>query len=341
VSDSEGRRSDLSAENSGSLVTTRPLGEGLTEISIRGDLVTLVIVPEAGGKILQLIDNETGFNLLWQNPRVPIGRTYAGAPFDDVWCGGWDDVFPTDATCEVGENTFHDHGDLWIGPWTWSLEKDEPDEAIIRLSRDSVSLPCTVEKWITVTRRGPGVSLRSRLTNQSLRPVRFLWNQHIAHAVGPGSRVHLPVSKMGVIAPAPSLGDVREVTWPINDEVDLSRLAGPEAGVLEFLYAMDLRAGWCAVTHPSHDVAVRIEFDKEVFHTPWLWRVLGGWRGHYVLLTEPCTSLPGSLASAIQNDSAATLEARSSLDTEIRVTLSRDFDREAPGDQDPLIPTTS
>ncbi len=139
-------------EKSGSLCSTRPLGEGLTEISIRGDFVTLVVVPEAGGKILQLIDNESGFNVLWQNPRVPVGRTYAGAPFDDVWCGGWDDIFPTDAPCEININAFHDHGDLWIAPWTWSLDKDDPDETILRLSRDSVSLPCTVEKTISLSK---------------------------------------------------------------------------------------------------------------------------------------------------------------------------------------------
>jgi galactose mutarotase-like enzyme len=339
VSDSQRRNSDVSIEESGSLFTSRPLGEGLTEIQIRGQFVTLVIVPEAGGKILQLIDNESGFNLLWQNPRVPISRTYAGAPFDDVWCGGWDDVFPTDAACEIEVNAFHDHGDLWIGPWTWSIEKDDPDEAIIRLSRDSVSLPCTVDKWITVKRDGRGLSMRLSLTSHGLAPVRFMWNQHIAHAIGPGSRVHLPVSKMGVIPPAPSLDNVHEVTWPIHDGADLSRLAGPEADVLEFLYAVDLRAGWCAVTHPSHGVAMRIEFDKELYRTPWLWRVLGGWRGHYVLLTEPCTSLPGSLASAIQNDSAATLAAGTSLETEMRVVVSREFDPNAPGDQDPITST--
>jgi hypothetical protein len=287
-----------------------------------------------------LIDNESGFNVLWQNPRVPIGRTYPGAPFDDVWCGGWDDVFPTDAACEININAFHDHGDLWIGPWTWSLEKDEPDEAIIRLRRDSVSLPCTVDKWISVTRDGHGVSLQLRLTNHGLAPVRFMWNQHIAHAIGPGSRVHVPVATMGVVPPAPSLNDVDEVTWPINDSTDLSRLAGPESDALEFLYAKDLREGWCAVTHPSHGVAVRIEFDKDVYRTPWFWRVLGGWRGHYVLLTEPCTSLPGSLASAIENDSAATLAPGTSLETEMHVMVSRDFDPDAPGDCDPLIPAT-
>src|SRR3984957_20178936 len=228
MNNSQGRLAGASSEESDSLLSIRALGEGLTEISIRGEFVTLVIVPEAGGKILQLIDNESGFNVLWQNPRVPMGRTYAGAPFDDVWCGGWDDIFPTDAPCEINVNAFHDHGDLWIAPWTWSLEKDDPDETILRLSRDSVSLPCTVDKWISVRRDGHGISVGLRLTNHGLSPVRFMWNQHIAHAIGPGSRVHMPVSAMGVIAPAPSLGNVTRVDWPLNEGDDLSRLGGPD-----------------------------------------------------------------------------------------------------------------
>ena len=81
----------------------------------------------------------------------------------------------------------------------------------------------------------------------------------------------------------------------------------------EILHALDIREGWIAVTHPAHGVAVRIEFDKAVYRFPWLWRVLGGWRGHYVLLTEPNTSLPGTLATSIENGSAATLAAGSSL----------------------------
>lgn len=85
----------------------------------------MVVVPEAGGKILRLIDNDSGFNLLWENPRVPVARTYAGAPFDDVWRGGWDDVVSTDPTCDVGGSTYHDHGDLWIGPWAWDVVRDD------------------------------------------------------------------------------------------------------------------------------------------------------------------------------------------------------------------------
>ena len=126
------------------------------------------------------------------------------------------------------------------------------------------------------------------------------------------------------------------MSWPNHDGIDLSRLPGPEAGVTEFLCADDLRDGWCTVTHPEQGLAVRLEFDPGVFRTPWLWGVFGGWRGHHLLLTELCTSRPGSLATAVADGSAGHLAAGDTLDTEVVITVSREFDRECAGDADPL-----
>jgi hypothetical protein len=321
-----------------SLIDVRHERAGMTELRICTDHVALNVIPAAGGKILDLIELGSGFNLLWQNPRIPLARTYAGAPFDDVWCGGWDDMFPTDVPCEVEGNTHHDHGDLWIGPWDWEVVSDTSEQAVVRLHRDSPSLPCRVDKWITVDRSSPSIRIRLALTNEGAHPVRFLWNQHIAHAIGPGSRVHLPVSRLAVAGPTRSrAGDATSVSWPVHGgTLDLSRLPGPEAGVTEFLCADDLQAGWCAVTHPKHGVAVRLDFDPAVFRTPWLWGVFGGWRGHQLLLTELCTSRPGSLATAVADGSAATLASGATLETDVVMTVSGEFDADAPGDEDPL-----
>ena len=114
---------------------------------------------------------------------MPLRRTYPGAAFDDVWCGGWDELFPTDPACEIGDNTFHDHGDLWCGPWDWSVEEDDGETATVSLRRYAMALPCLMEKWITVRRDGLDVRFRHRLTNLGAQPVPFVWNLHVAHAI--------------------------------------------------------------------------------------------------------------------------------------------------------------
>lgn len=309
---------------------------GVDRLTLRGSRVTVSIAPTAGAKVVSLVDNESGFDLLWHNPRVPLRPTYAGAPFDDVWSGGWDEVFPTDGPCEADGNTYHDHGDLWIAPWTWDLEASTGTSATVHLTAQSTSLPCRADKWLTLERGSDQIELRLRLTNLSALPFRFVWNQHVAHALVPGSRLHLPVSRLGVVGNAPSLGDASEVDWPCWNDRDLSLVAGAEAGTLELLYALDLSDGWCAVRHPTPALVLHLAYDNEVFATPWLWRAFGGWRGHHLLLTELCTSLPGDLRSSITNGSAATLQGEQSLETTVTVTVASQFDASARGDQDPL-----
>jgi hypothetical protein len=58
-----------------------------------------------------------------------------------------------------------------------------------------------------------------------------------------------------------------------------------------------------------------------VFPTVWLFGVYGGWRGHHVLLTEPSTSPPGSLAENAAAGTAATLAAGATLETEVVATV--------------------
>jgi hypothetical protein len=324
------------------LIDTSLACGGLSGVALQGELVSLAIFPEAGGKLLDLVHRPSGFNLLWHNPRVGLARTYAGAPFDDVWCGGWDELFPTDAACELDGNAYHDHGDLWTGPWEWDTVEDDGEQGTLRLVRESPSLPCRMEKWITVRRESPAIHIRHRLTNLGAAPVRFLWNQHVAHAVGPGSRLHLPAGGLGVV---PSYAgragaEAGQVGWPVHrdaggSEHDLSRTPPPGSGLQEFFWARELREGWCGVTHPPAGVGLGLAWDTAVFPTVWLFADYGGWRGHHFLLTEACTSPPGSLADAVARGDAATLEGGAVLETEVIATVLTEVNGEAPADERP------
>ncbi len=308
-------------------------------IGLETEELFVSVFPDAGGKVLDLVHKPTGVNLLWQNPRVPLRRTHAGAAFDDVWCGGWDELFPTDAPCSVDGNAFHDHGDLWIGPWDWSVEREDSHSATLRLSRFSPSLPCLAEKWLTVASGTPALTCRYRLTNVGTQPIVFVFSLHVAHAIGPGSVVHLPASLVAIEPPyegRPPVGE-RECSWPGSGEAsDLSRLPGAESGLTELLWTRDLADGWCAVGHPASGVGLALAFDREVFPTLWLFGVYGGWRGHHFLLTEPATSPPGSLATSVEAGTALTLEAGEVLETKVVATVYATADPPGPGDASPL-----
>ena len=305
------------------IVDTAHLHEGVSGLSMEGDFLRLTLFPDAGAKILDVVHRPTGFNLLWRNPRVPLRRTYPGAAFDDVWCGGWDELFPTDPPCELDGNAFHDHGDLWHGPWEWSVEEDDGETATVALRRFTVALPCLMEKWITLRRDGLDVGFRHRLTNLGSQPVPFVWSLHVAHAIGPDSRIHLPAQALAAVpAQAGRFADSpAALGWPRHGDLDLAAVLPTEAGLTEWLYAVELHQGWCAVTHPSQALGLGITFDPELFRTTWLWGVYGGWRGHYVLLTEPSTGPPGGLAENVVEGTAAWLEAGAVLETAVTATV--------------------
>jgi hypothetical protein len=50
--------------------------------------------------------------------------------------------------------------------------------------------------------------------------------------------------------------------------------------------------------------------------------VYGGWRGHYVLLTEPSTSPPGGLARNVADGTAAWLDPGTVLETAVTATIT-------------------
>ncbi|TML70840.1 MAG: DUF5107 domain-containing protein [Actinobacteria bacterium] len=314
----------------GSLVDRDVDRDGVRAIALRGTVLDVVVCPDAGGKILDLVHQPTGVNLLWRNPRVPVQMTHAGAPFDDVWCGGWDELFPTDQPCELDGTIYHDHGDLWIGQWDWKVEQDDGDAAVIYLRRYSASLPCLMERWISLDRDALQLRVRYRLSNEGVRPVPFVWNVHVAHAIHPGSRVHLPAQTVAAVPPY--TGRVEpgrdDVPWPGpgGDDGDLSLLPAPDSGLSEYFFTPDLDDGWCAVTHPQHGIGLGLAFDRSVFPRVWLFGAYGGWRGHYFQLTEPSTGVPGSLADNVAAGFAAELVAGESLETEVVATVLTDLE---------------
>ncbi|MCC6223583.1 MAG: hypothetical protein IT201_08855 [Thermoleophilia bacterium] len=324
------------------MIVDRALARGgVPGIGLESAELLVSVFPEAGGKVLDLVHRPTGLNLLWQNPRVPLVRGHAGAPFEDVWCGGFDELFPTDAACTVDGNAIHDHGDLWIGPWECAVTDESGDSATLQLRRFSPSLPCLVEKWLTLAEGRPELRARYRLTNVGPRPIAFVFSLHVAHALEPGSVLHLPASRIAVEPPyvgRPPLG-ATDHPWPgAAGKSDLSRLPGPESGLTEWLWTRELADGWCAVSHPERGVGLELAFDRSVFPTVWLFGVYGGWRGHHFLLTEPATGPPGSLATAIESGTAATLAPGAVLETEVVATVYGVAGPSPPGDVRPLAP---
>ena len=97
-------------------------------VVLETDWLRTCVLPEVGAKIYDLIWKLAGRNLLWHNPRI-LPQTYSiDGNFDNYWCGGWDDGFPTCDPCEYRGELYPGLGELRSLKKAVPVADDKPAE---------------------------------------------------------------------------------------------------------------------------------------------------------------------------------------------------------------------
>jgi galactose mutarotase-like enzyme len=287
----------------------------LRAVVLENARLRVTLFPELGAKIYDLILKPADRNFLWHNPRLEPRLPVFGQNFDDWWCGGWDEVFPTcDVSMHRGD-TYPYLGELWSLPWSWRVEEGGPSRVSLYLARTTIIAPARMEKWILLDADEPILRFRHRLSNVGTQPMDFVWGMHPCFHVEPGYRIDAP-ERVGVIAHTATapLGPVGTTyPWP---HADVCRVPPPSRGWCEGHYATELAGGWVALTDPATQVGIGLAFPREVFSVLWCWMVYGGWRGHYHAALEPWTGWPHQLDKAVAAGRQRTLLPGESLECE-------------------------
>lgn len=282
----------------------------------------VVILPELGGRIWSVVYRPRDRELLWHNPRIPPQSAPFGAVFDNVWCGGWEEMFPSPAPSVINGESYPDHGEVWCLPWEATTESDA-DSASIRLSCDARISAVRFEKKITLCADESRLEVAYSLHNPTLTEFPFIFTLHPAFSVTPHCRIDFPPmsveldpSYAGTLA-----GVASPFTWPHTtrggQEVDLRKVAPHSSGEVYFLYGTGFRDGWCAVTDAVNRLTWGLVFSPQFFRACWLFASYGGWRNHDLAILEPSTSFPQQVEQAIENKTAATLPAGGTLRTSV------------------------
>lgn len=270
----------------------------LRAVVLENGRLRVTVLPELGAKIYDFVLMPADRNFLWHNPRLEPRLPVFGQNFDDWWCGGWDEVFPTCDVSTYRGDTYPYLGELWSLPWSWRVEESGLSRACLYLERTTVIAPARMEKWITIAQDEPVVRFRHRLTNVGTQPLDFLWGIHPCFRVGPGYRIDAP-ARVGVVGHTATgaFGPAgTSYAWP---QAELCRVPPPSREWCEGHYATELEGGWVALTDPAAEVGIGLVFPREVFPVLWCWMVYGGWRGHYHVALEPWTGWPHRLDKAV------------------------------------------
>jgi hypothetical protein len=267
---------------------------GLRSVVLQNRFLRVVVLPEAGGKIWQITYKPLVADLLWNNPKVAPARLPSDSTYDDVWSGGWDELFPNDEIAVINGQTYPDHGELWTGQWTAETLTDRDGVSVCLRYLTPLSV-IAIEKTIRLQRDRAHIDFHHRFTNRARTAFPFLWKLHPAMAVSPQHRIDFP--KMKIMLEPAFLGSLAEAEdaceWPVirapEGDIDLRRVAPEQARKLYFFYGTHMQAGWCAITNTATNLACGWQFDSKIFPCCWLFATYGGWRNYNVAVLEPAT----------------------------------------------------
>lgn len=274
------------------------------------------VLPGFGGRVWTLTDLARGVDWVWKSPKVALAVPAPGASYDDAWAGGWEELFPNDSPGAFDGRVLPDHGEWWSRAWTADVLEDTAHRTEIRLRLETRSAKASCEKIVSIDTGARSLRVRYRIENREKKPLRFMLKQHLAAAVRPGDRLELPGGMVHRVDPSFStLVKESPAPWPADFVL-------PAAGKdKEFVYVADLPEGWAGIRRPD-GAALRMSFDLEAFPHCWFFMDLGGWRGLYTVVVEPCTNWPKDLGEAAAAGRCASLPPGGVFETAVEVALS-------------------
>jgi len=299
----------------------------LQAVVLDSDSLQAAILPAIGGKIYDLIWKPKGRNILWHNPRI-LPQTFAiDANFDNYWCGGWDDAFPTCDPCEYRGEQYPALGELRSLNWQVKEAGEYGAKAFVKLTAFGPISPVRAEKTVTLMAKMPVLRMRYEITNLGPLPLEFIWGTHPALEAHENLILRIP-AKTGMVGQAtdPRLGAPgQRYAWPRLETpegvVDMSRVQSIDAKVACGHYALDLEAGWYAVEDSRTGDGFLLKFPLAQCPYLWMWLVYGGWRGYHHIIIEPWTSYPNKLADAVRQNTHRTLLSGERFSAEVGATV--------------------
>ena len=296
---------------------------GLRAMVLENRLLRLVILPEAGAKIFQITYKPLDAALLWNNPRILPARHSIHARYDDVWSGGWDELFPNDEAGNLLGDFVPDHGELWTGGW--DAQPFEQDDAVGVKLRFVTPISCfLVERTLLLRGGSSSFEMKYRFTNQGADAYPFLWKLHPAFAVSAQHRIDFPAMTVVREPEFPgTLGDAPlHFPWPCahlaeGNTIDLRQVPDVSSRAVNFFYGTEMAAGWAGITNRATGLAAALRFDPEVFSSCWLFATHGGWRNLNVAVLEPATGFPFQIQKMIDTEQARVLGPGETLETTV------------------------
>jgi galactose mutarotase-like enzyme len=300
---------------------------GFRTVTLENEILKLSVFPELGAKVYDLIHLPTKTNVLWHNPRIPLAKQSFGSWFDNVWSGGWDEIFPNDAESVVGGERFPVMGEIWALPWEYEIDEKKASASVETKVLCPIS-PVQITRKITLRRNEPTAHLEYEFSNLSGDELNFLWKPHLAFAINEECRIETD-AKRGMVDSmyAGPFASNSWYRWPRaklrnGAEVDM-RVVRPDEHTCTCHYLTGFQRGEVRFVDGLNGVETEIRFPSKILNNVWLFLAYGGWRNIRSAVIEPSTSYPTDLAEAIRRGLCSHLDGGKKLSASVEISLKR------------------
>jgi len=296
---------------------------GLRAVVLQNEHLRVSVFPEAGAKIFDIVHVPSRTNVLWHNPRVRLRSVPFGSRFDDVWAGGWDEVFPNDQESTVGGERFPDMGEVWSLPWEYETEERDGSASVTTTVTTPIS-PARFSRKLTLGKGTSALTLDYEIENLSGDEMKFIWKIHAAFAINDSCSILARPKRVIVDPRFRNLFEEDDYKWPIatmkgGKRRDMSRVrTGDHDCTCQYL--TELEDGTVIFRDELNGIESRLTIPR-VLDNVWLFLAYGGWRGHQVAAIEPSTGYPHDLAEAIRQGHCATLSGNSKLAARVEFSV--------------------
>ena len=313
------------------------------------DRIRVTLLPDRGADIHAVEDLRTGVDVLWKTP-WGLGRRGADSPREgsaeawlDTYAGGWQVLIPSGGGPSSHRGVHHSyHGEACSLPWAATIATAADGGDHVELRVRLTDSPLLVERVVSLVPGRGEVVVAERVTNESDRPLEYMWVHHPAFGaplVAPGARIVTSASTIladtSLDGPGNPLEPGTSYGWPTvrardGGRLDLSVIPPASSGRLLLGYLGGFAEGTVSIENDALDLACTLSWDPDVFPYAWLWQELGAtegppWLGRaYTIAIEPATSFPATGLGGVVETSAThrILAAGESAATRVSLRLS-------------------
>ncbi len=304
----------------------------LKTIIIENDLLKVVVIPEVGGKIENIIYKPQNIDFLWHNTRLETRKPPFAANIDDYWSGGIDIVFPTFQPCDYKGEQVPFFGELWALPWEYELIQNRK-EVGIHMWRKTVITPFLFESWILLdnsdSKKNNRIKVKYKVTNLINDRSYFIFGTHFGLTCSDKHRIDIPAKKL-IFDDFVDGGNLAEkgkdYKYPYlynskGEKFDVRFVPPVEKNTYESVYAVDLEEGFFALTDQEKEIGFGYIFPEKSFKGITMWLGYGGWRGHYFVLLEPWINVPTNLELSHDQGKAIELGPKEFFDIDSEMVI--------------------